>query len=211
VICLDVLRAIAREPTLPALLAEIRLARGADRRLDAALNSSRPTSAIHDSEIRARDLVARLAIALQASLLLRAAPAPVADAYCASRLAGAAPLFGALPAGTDFATISRERCRPSDQAMRLPGAGRRVRRSREDQQACAGLGDRDQRHADSEAVAVLLARVDPGRPRRRKAQSFASTIRRTPAVRSGRGPDLVGPLHDVAAQVEGAVGMADPE
>jgi putative acyl-CoA dehydrogenase len=39
VICLDVLRAIVREPdTLPALRAEIALARGGDRRLDAALD-----------------------------------------------------------------------------------------------------------------------------------------------------------------------------
>ena len=57
VICLDVLRAIAREPdALPALLAEIRLARGGDRRLDAARRrGSRLTSRDPaDAELRAR-------------------------------------------------------------------------------------------------------------------------------------------------------------
>ena len=97
VICLDVLRAIAREPdALPALLGEIRLARGADRApRRRAARGSRPTSPIPPMpSSRARDLVERLAVALQASLLLRAAPAPVADAFCASRLAGGGRLFG---------------------------------------------------------------------------------------------------------------------
>jgi putative acyl-CoA dehydrogenase len=49
--------------------------------------------------------VERLAIALQASLLLRAAPGFVADAWCASRLGESARLFGALPARSDFSAI----------------------------------------------------------------------------------------------------------
>ncbi|HKA16224.1 MAG TPA: isovaleryl-CoA dehydrogenase [Myxococcota bacterium] len=107
VICLDVLRAIAREPdALPALLGEVGLARGGDRRLDGALQRlasdlSDPT----DAELRARDLVERLAVALQASLLLRAAPTAVSDAFCASRLAGGGRMFGTLPSRTDFAAI----------------------------------------------------------------------------------------------------------
>ncbi len=107
VICLDVLRAIVREPdTLPALRAEIDLARGTDRRLDAALlRIDADLADPADAESRARGVVERLAVALQASLLLRVAPAPVADAFCASRLGDGGRLFGTLPAGTDFAAL----------------------------------------------------------------------------------------------------------
>ncbi len=56
--------------------------------------------------MRARRLVERLALALQASLLVRHAPAEIADAFCASRLAGdGGRAFGTLPPGTDFKTI----------------------------------------------------------------------------------------------------------
>jgi putative acyl-CoA dehydrogenase len=107
VICLDVLRAITREPdTLPALLAEIRLASGADPRLDEALGRlEADLGDPADAEMRARDIVERLAVALQASLLLRVAPGAIADAFCASRLGNGGRLFGALPANTDFAAI----------------------------------------------------------------------------------------------------------
>ena len=107
VICLDVLRAALREPeTLEALRAELALARGADRRLDAALEALAADLADPaDAELRARSLVGRLATGLQASLLVRGAPGPVADAWCASRLGAPEPLFGALPAGCDFDAI----------------------------------------------------------------------------------------------------------
>jgi putative acyl-CoA dehydrogenase len=107
VICLDVLRAIAREPdALPALLGEIRLARGADARLDAALAQLETDLASPgDAELRARDLVERMAVALEASLLVRHAPAFVADAFCASRLGGSGRLFGTLPVGADFTAL----------------------------------------------------------------------------------------------------------
>jgi putative acyl-CoA dehydrogenase len=102
VICLDVLRAIEREPeSLPALLGEIRLARGADARLDAWMAGLEVELAGGaEGEALARRTVERLALALEASLLLRAAPAAVADAFCASRLGEGAGLgFGALPPG----------------------------------------------------------------------------------------------------------------
>ena len=52
-----------------------------------------------DAESRARTLVERLALALQASILLRAAPS-VGEAFCAARLAEHPGLtFGALPSG----------------------------------------------------------------------------------------------------------------
>jgi putative acyl-CoA dehydrogenase len=47
-----------------------------------------------------------MALALQGSLLVRYAPAPVADAFCATRLAGDwGHSFGTLPAGIDVAAI----------------------------------------------------------------------------------------------------------
>ncbi|MDX1649732.1 MAG: isovaleryl-CoA dehydrogenase [Myxococcota bacterium] len=113
VICLDVLRAMVREPdSLPALRAELAVARGADRRLDAWLDALEAELARKDEvELRARGLVERMALALQASLLVRHAPPAVADAFCAGRLgAEGAPgrVFGTLPAGLDLdAVITR--------------------------------------------------------------------------------------------------------
>ena len=47
-----------------------------------------------------------MAIALQASLLVRYGDEAVADAFCASRLAGDwGHAFGTLPSGTDFGRI----------------------------------------------------------------------------------------------------------
>ncbi|HSU84945.1 MAG TPA: acyl-CoA dehydrogenase family protein, partial [Thermoanaerobaculia bacterium] len=106
--CLDVLRAIQKSPeSLRALLAEIRQARGADHRLDLFVNELQAQlERSEDLEARARRLVERLALALQGSLLVRHAPPEVADAFCASRLAGdGGRAFGTLPAGTDFKVI----------------------------------------------------------------------------------------------------------
>jgi len=52
----------------------------------------------------ARRLVEGMALALQAGLLVRHAPAPVADAFC-GRLADGRRAFGTLPAGTDAEAI----------------------------------------------------------------------------------------------------------
>jgi putative acyl-CoA dehydrogenase len=105
---LDVLRALGREPeSAEAFLAEVGAAQGGDPRFDAALTALRRDLAdLEDAEFRARRLVERLAVLLQASLLIRYAPAPVADAYCATRLAGdGGHTFGTLPAGTDTKAI----------------------------------------------------------------------------------------------------------
>jgi putative acyl-CoA dehydrogenase len=57
-------------------------------------------------EVSARRLVERLALALQASLLVRHAPSYVSDAFCASRLAGDWGFaFGTLPRGLDLRAI----------------------------------------------------------------------------------------------------------
>ncbi|MFJ8601114.1 acyl-CoA dehydrogenase family protein [Streptomyces shenzhenensis] len=103
---LDVLRALGREPgAADALFAELALARGADARLDAAVARLGDRWAGTD-QVGARRLVEAMALALQASLLVRYAPAAVADAFCASRLAGDwGHAFGTLPAGSGLDAI----------------------------------------------------------------------------------------------------------
>ena len=100
--CLDVLRALAREPAaVDALLAELDAASGADRDHDAMLPALRESLRGTD-EAGARLLVERLALALQAGVLLRAG-SPLAGAFCRSRLGGGHGLaFGTLASGADF-------------------------------------------------------------------------------------------------------------
>ncbi|HZW17637.1 MAG TPA: isovaleryl-CoA dehydrogenase [Luteimonas sp.] len=105
--CLDVLRALAREPaSVDALLADLDAASGIDRDYDATLSALR--GALHDAdEAGARRLVERLALALQAGVLLRAG-SPMAGAFCRSRLGREHGLaFGTLPVELDFAAILR--------------------------------------------------------------------------------------------------------
>jgi len=101
--CLDVLRAMAREPdSVAAFVAELGAARGADKRFDAAEAALRD-QLTRPEEALARRLVERMAVLLQASILLRGGAPAVADAFCASRVAGDAGLaFGTLPAGVDL-------------------------------------------------------------------------------------------------------------
>jgi putative acyl-CoA dehydrogenase len=107
VIALDVLRALERSPaSARALLEEIELAAGADRRLDEFVGRLRADLADGPTERGARRLVERLALALQGSLLVRHSPAAVADAFCATRLDCAGGLtFGTLPESVDAAAI----------------------------------------------------------------------------------------------------------
>ncbi|MFL6157499.1 MAG: acyl-CoA dehydrogenase family protein [Marmoricola sp.] len=105
---LDVLRALGREPaSLEALMAELALSSGADPRLDAAIGRlGNELTDLEDIETRSRSLVEQMALVLQGSLLVRHAPAAVADAFCATRLDGQGGFaFGTLPAGTDFTAI----------------------------------------------------------------------------------------------------------
>jgi putative acyl-CoA dehydrogenase len=95
------------------LLAELEESAGADPRLDAHVERLRAelTNPV-DMQARARRVVEAMALALQGSLIVRYAPPPVADAFCASRLArDAGHAFGTLPAGLDFGAIV-ERHRP---------------------------------------------------------------------------------------------------
>jgi putative acyl-CoA dehydrogenase len=122
---LDVLRALARSPqAAEAVLAEIGRAAGADRRLDAAAGRLRgdlaeATAAGPAAGHLARRLAGQLTVVLQAALLARFGPAPVADAFCASRLdpaaggPGPAAPFGMLPGGLALpAILSRSAVRP---------------------------------------------------------------------------------------------------
>jgi len=118
VICLDVLRAMARSPgSVEAFLAELDEAAGADARFDAFVTRLRvDVRSGHGEaaapEAGARLLVERMALALQGALLVRHGHPAVADAFCASRLAGDwGSAFGTLSAGVDAAAIV-ERARP---------------------------------------------------------------------------------------------------
>ncbi len=112
---LDVLRALRRDPAgLDAFRAEVGLAAGADARLDTA--TAKVTALLGDGEDLepdARRVVEQMALVLQGSLLVRHAPAVVADAFCASRLGGDwGHSFGTLPRGVDAAALI-ERAMPA--------------------------------------------------------------------------------------------------
>jgi len=113
--CLDVLRAMVKNPTsVDAFFAEVMEGTGAEPKLAgfvAGLKDEIPGE-IETIELRARRIVEKMAVALQASLLVRYGDEAVADAFCASRLSGDwGQAFGTLPAGTDFGRII-ERHRP---------------------------------------------------------------------------------------------------
>jgi putative acyl-CoA dehydrogenase len=109
VMALDVLRAIRTEPEgLDAFLAECELAHGADARFDHFLARARASvEALGGPHPHwsARRAVEDLALALQASLLLRHAPPAVADAFCAARLGDGGVAFGTMPGGVEAESI----------------------------------------------------------------------------------------------------------
>jgi putative acyl-CoA dehydrogenase len=113
IMCLDVLRAIARLPQAGAVLrAELETG---DKRLEAfaAQLIKRLVAPDRNDEAQARVLTRDLVLALQGALLIRHAPPAVADAFCASRLNGdAISAFGALPRGLDLRAIV-ERAAPA--------------------------------------------------------------------------------------------------
>lgn len=105
---LDVLRAMTREPeAITALFAELEKTRGNDTNLDRAIDDLRAEMATsEDIEGRMRMITEMMALTWQGALLTAHAPACVAEAFCASRLApryrGA---FGTLPTGCDQQAI----------------------------------------------------------------------------------------------------------
>lgn len=108
VAALDALRAMIKQPdTVEAFFAEVRLAEGADRRLDDAISRvGKELADLENVEYRARRVVELMALVLQGAQLVRHGHPAVADAFCASRLDhdwGIA--LGTLPTGTDTAGI----------------------------------------------------------------------------------------------------------
>ncbi len=90
---LDVLRAMGREPaSVMALLKEISVARGQMPLLDEAIDETEhavgelASLSPAESAMGARRLVERLALTTQAALMVQHAPAPLAEAFVASRL-----------------------------------------------------------------------------------------------------------------------------
>jgi putative acyl-CoA dehydrogenase len=105
--CLDVLRALSKEPqTREAFFAELIAAKGAHADLDREI--SWLASAFDDVttlELRSRMVVERMALALQAAVLLRAG-APGAELYATTRLGGEHGVnYGTLPARSPFVAL----------------------------------------------------------------------------------------------------------
>ncbi|MGE5202610.1 MAG: isovaleryl-CoA dehydrogenase [Acidobacteriota bacterium] len=109
IICLDVRRAMTREPgAVDAFLAEIGKARGGNFRLDRFLVTLETDlrGAQQEPEGLARRMVGRMAVALEAALLVQHSPSTLADAFCASRLENeAGGAFGTLPGGVNTRAI----------------------------------------------------------------------------------------------------------
>lgn len=106
--CLDVLRAMQKSPAVVSVFFdELAKARGGNALLDRAVADLKTEfSDLADLEYRARHVVDRMALAIQAALLVQHAPAMVADAFCASRLGGMGDRqYGTLPRGADCAGI----------------------------------------------------------------------------------------------------------
>lgn len=121
VMCLDVLRAIARTPaSLDVLLAELKAPASESSEYAAHLQQVEQVlhAAQDQPELHARRLVEALALGLQASLLLRSAPDPVASSFVQTRLDSRGPLtFGAAPQGLQIDAILDRHARIDD---RLP-------------------------------------------------------------------------------------------
>ena len=102
IVCLDVLRAMHREPdAADALRQWLATARGVNLHYDRHVAALDAMLAARDvDEAGARGVAQAIALAVAAAELLRHAPSFVADSYCASRLAPAGyagAAFGSLP------------------------------------------------------------------------------------------------------------------
>ncbi|MEX2323533.1 MAG: acyl-CoA dehydrogenase family protein [Acidimicrobiia bacterium] len=102
VICLDVLRVMRSAPeAVEAFFAEVDAATGTNAAFDVAAARARD-DLVGVDESTARRFVERVAILLQASLLLRHAPAGIGDAFIAARVSEPGLAYGA--AATDAPT-----------------------------------------------------------------------------------------------------------
>jgi putative acyl-CoA dehydrogenase len=107
VVCLDILRAIGRDPNSAGeLVAELEKARGADRLLDRAIDDVKVRLAGPPDEAGARRLAETMALALQGATLARSTPSFVLDAFCATRLGDRPGLTcGAIEAKIDVGAL----------------------------------------------------------------------------------------------------------
>ena len=106
VICLDILRTLAREQLAAEVLqAELDAATGIDRAYDTALKAHRDRWPALPPEAEARWFAERTALLLTASQLLRHAPGAVADGFIATRLAGDSGRTPGSVAGLDTGAL----------------------------------------------------------------------------------------------------------
>ena len=108
VMCLDVLRALSREPdALNVVLDELETSRGANRAFDGALDALKDAFAdLAGLEGRSRQIVETMAKLAAGAILIRHAPEYVSDAYCGTRLGREwGDIYGTLPAGVDQRAI----------------------------------------------------------------------------------------------------------
>jgi putative acyl-CoA dehydrogenase len=116
VICLDILRAITKDPaTLEALIHELKLTAGANRFLDSCVADLETTlvkqvkqsgNGAGEAEGQARRLAEKTALALQASLLVRHSSSAAAEAFCTSRLGGdGGRAFGTLSGTAELKSV----------------------------------------------------------------------------------------------------------
>jgi putative acyl-CoA dehydrogenase len=106
IMALDLLRATRKADAGAALAQELAPAKGAHPALDRLVAALPARIEQMATEVEARRLAQDVALAVQAALLVQSAPAPVAHAFCASRLGGDwGGVFGTLPPATDFDAI----------------------------------------------------------------------------------------------------------
>ena len=111
--CLDVLRSMRQTPkAIEAVFNELDAAKGSNEFFDKFLMNLKDEFLNTDEiEFRARIIVEKLALLLQAKVLLKTAPDFVAEAFCLSRLAEKNLSFGTLPVGIETDKII-ERSKP---------------------------------------------------------------------------------------------------
>ena len=113
--CLDILRAIEKQPdVLDAYFMELQKAQGANRHFDTFLNDIKSEfTDTNTLQYRGRIIADKMALGLQAALLLQHSTSDVADAFCLSRLASnGGSNYGTMPTEINCAAIV-ERAAPT--------------------------------------------------------------------------------------------------
>lgn len=106
IMALDLLRALRQQDAAAALARELAPARSAHPALDRVMHQLPQRLEQLATPLDARRLAQDIALALQAALLLQAAPLAVADAFCRSRLGGQwGQVFGTLPSDLHFEAL----------------------------------------------------------------------------------------------------------